>query len=80
MKMEGTFLINVKSFTQIPWHVCVKELKLSVRLYKPYEVVAATALPCLCSFGGDGGGVGLGGFLQVNMINHTFPLILPENV
>lgn len=30
--------------------------------------------------GGDGGGVGFGGFLKVSRINHIFPLILPGNV
>lgn len=52
----------MSSLTQIPWHVCVKELRLSVRFYKLYEIVAATALPCLCSFEGDDGDVGFGVF------------------
>lgn len=64
MKMEGDFF-NKCQIIYTAWHVCVKGLKLSVRLYKPCEIVAATALPCVCSFAGDGGGVAFGGFLKV---------------
>lgn len=68
----------MSSHLQIPWHIRVKGLKLSVRLYKPCVIVAATALSCLCSFG-EGGGGGFEIFFKVSMINHTFPLILPGN-